>query len=372
MNQGKFMRILGGAVLASLLPNLVFAQQKSKSQNINLEKVITVEEHFVLPEVAAEEMKYLTKQNAGVPPVSDAQRELMKIVLPDNDIQDVGEKRLAFMDEAGVTIQVLSYGANSPQNITDITLANELCRKANDELLRLISLNPNRFAGFAVLPMASAEKAVAELERTTRLGLKGAMISGTFNGVFFDEPQFFPVFAKAQELGVPIFMHPAVIERDISQYYYQSEQWSAVAGLMFASAGFGWHADSGIALIRLIMSGLFDKLPNLQIISGHWGELVPFYLNRLDDQQLKTLSLKKSFTQYFKENIYITPSGFFNENQLKYAIAEIGADRIVYSGDYPFLKDKNTRRFLQNADISVSDKKKIAYQNIEKLLKLTK
>ena len=372
MNRRKFITSSTLAVGALTFPSALLAGEKSTPKH-KLKKLITIEEHFVLPQISAQVMKFLTQQNGGTSPVGEAQRELMKIVLPTNEfIAEVGEKRLQFMNKAGITMQILSYGAGSPQNITDISLAEELCQQANDQLLHLIAQNPTRFAGFSLLPMVSVEKAVKELERTTQLGLKGAMISGTINGKFLDEPVFMPIFEKAEQLGVPIFLHPAIIDKEISNYYYQNnqKQWSEVAGLMFASAGYGWHIDSGISVLRLIFSGLFDKLPNLQIISGHWGEMVPFYLNRLDDQQAKTLQLKHKISDYYKKNIYISPSGFFNENQLKYAIAEVGAERIIYAGDYPFLIDENTNSFLANSDISKKDKQKIAFENAEKLFKL--
>lgn len=108
-------------------------------------------------------------------------------------------------------------------------------------------------------------------------------------------------------------MHPAIIRPDVAKYDYQDEQWSPVAAAMFATAGFGWHVDSGVGILRLILSGIFEELPHLQIISGHWGELVPFYLNRLDDQQSKVLTLPRKISDYFRRNIYITPSGFFSE-----------------------------------------------------------
>ncbi|MDO4879807.1 MAG: amidohydrolase family protein [Capnocytophaga sp.] len=296
----------------------------------------------------------------------------MKIVLPDDAIEEVGARRLQYMDAAGISKQVLSYGAGSPQNIADVGLAAELCREANEAIAKLIQAHPTRFAGFALLPVTNAEKAAEELTYSVQqLGLKGAMISGTYNGTFFDEPQFLPLFAKAQELGVPIFMHPAIINnKPIVDYYFNSPQWSAVAGAMFATAGFGWHADAGIALIRMIISGLFDKLPNLQIISGHWGELVPFYLNRLDDQLQKTLTIERKISDYFKRNIYISPSGFFDAHQLTYAVNTVGADRILFACDYPFLIDNNAKQFLEEAPISAADKRKIAYENAEKLLKI--
>lgn len=170
---------------------------------------------------------------------------------------------------------------------------------------------------------------------------------------------------------MPIYLHPAVIRPDVAKYYYQDDRWSAVAAGMFATAGYGWHVDSGIGVLRLIMSGIFEALPNLQIISGHWGEMVPFYLNRLDDQQSKTLKLPRKISEYFKTNIYVTPSGFFSNAQLQYMLETVGADRVLYSADYPFLIDTQTRSFLDDAPISSSDRQKIGYENAARLLQLS-
>jgi uncharacterized protein len=347
----------------------VFSQNKPKEQT---KKIITIEEHFVLKNISQKVVAFNTKQNVGTQPDSLVQKELMAIVMPTlDDIADVGERRIQFMDESGIDMQVLSYGPGSPQNITDKTLALELCQEANNELANLIKMHPTRFSGFALLRVANPNAAAEELERAVRqLGLKGTMLSGTFNGRFFDEPEFFAIFSKAHELNVPLYIHPSIIEKNVAEYYYQSESWSAVAGAMFASAGYGWHLDSGIAMVRLIASGILDKLPNLKLISGHWGELAAFFLNRLDDKLGITLKLNRKISDYYKSNIFITPSGMFSENQLKFAIAEVGADNIIYSGDYPFLFDKNTKGFLEKADISKEDKEKIAYKNAEKLLGL--
>jgi len=337
-----------------------------------LNKIITIEEHFVLKNISQKVAAFNSKQNGGKALSDRVQKELMAIVLPTNDdIEDVGQRRIEFMDESGIDMQVLSYGAGGPQNITDEALAMELCQEANNELARLIKNHPLRFAGFAILPVTDPTAATKELNRAVKeLGLKGAMLSGTFNDRFFDEPEFLPIFDKAQELNVPLYMHPAIIPENIAAHYYQSNNWSAVAGAMFASAGYGWHLDAGIAIVRLIASGIFDKLPDLKLISGHWGELVPFFLNRLDDQLGKTLKLDRKISDYYKSSIYITPSGLFSETQLKYAMDEIGADNIIYSGDYPFLMDKSTRKFLEVASVSQEAKEKIGYKNAEKLLSL--
>ena len=373
MDRRNFLTATGLLGIGSALNNIpVFGKTNPKKNMKLLKKIITIEEHFVLKNISRKVTAFNIKQNGGVVPNDKVHKELMAIGLPTlDDIEDVGDRRIKFMDEAGIDMQVLSYGPGSPQNITDKTLAVELCQEANNELAHLIKLHPARFAGFAILPVADPTSAAEELNRAVKkLGLKGAMLSGTFNGRFFDEPEFQPIFSKAQELKVPLYMHPGIIQKDIAEHYYHSDNWPPVAGAMFASAGYGWHLDSGIAIVRLIASGIFDKLPSLKLISGHWGELVPFFLNRLDDQLGKTLKLGRKISDYYKSNIYITPSGLFSEAQLKYVIDELGADKIIYSGDYPFLIDKNTRRFIEAASVSREDKEKIGYKNADKLLRL--
>ena len=335
-------------------------------------KIITTEEHFTLKEISQKVLAFNTSKSTSNSSSNQVQKELMSIALPNTDvIEDIAALRIKFMDDSGIDMQILSYGPGSPQNITDKILALDLCKQANNELARLIKIYPNRFSGLAVLPMADPVEASKELERSVNLlGLKGAMLSGTYNGRFFDHPEFLPVFYKAQDLNVPLYMHPAPISENIASSYYQSDQWPAIAGAMFAGAGYGWHLDSGIGIIRLIISGIFDKLPSLKLISGHWGEMVPFYLNRLDDQLGKTLKLDRKISEYYKSSIYITPSGLFSESQLQFAISQVGSDQILYSGDYPFLIDKNTRSFLENVSILNEDKEKIGYKNAESLFHL--
>lgn len=356
----------------SLQPELLPMLLKKYPEEVRpLERVITLEEHFILPHINKQVADYLVKQNGGKPLTNPAQQELLKIILPDDAITEVGERRLRFMDEAGVTMQVLSYGAGGPQNLPDKVLATKLCREANDSLSRIVSRHPDRFAGFALLPMVDVPSAVAELERSVRqLGLRGAMISGTPFGKHLDGKAFRPLFAKAAELGVPLYLHPGAVPAPVASYYAPGEGWSDVATAMFATAGYLWHADSGLEVLRLVMSGLFEEYPSLQIISGHWGELVPFYLNRLDDQQSKVMRLPKKISEYYRSNIYLTPSGFFSEAQLRYALEVVGAERILYSADYPFLLDKETRSFLEKTNIPQRAKELIAYENAERLLKL--
>lgn len=334
-------------------------------------KIITIEEHFSSPKISA-------KMKQFQPKGSDAEKdksiqELIKHFLPNNDdIEDVGARRIKFMDEAGIDMQVISYGSGSPQGIADPKIAVELCIEANDELAQLIKQNPTRFAGFTTLPVADPVAAAAELERAVKnLGFKGALLAGTFQGNFFDAPEFFPIFEKAAELNVPVYLHPGIIDKGVADHYFKDERWSNLVNGVFPAAGFGWHMDSGIHVLRMILSGIFDKLPNLKIISGHWGEFVPVFLERLDETLYPEMTnLKRPISEYYKEHVYITPSGIFSEVQLQFAIAQIGADHIIYSGDYPYLIKKDTGDFLKNASISDEDKAKIGHLNVEKLLNL--
>jgi len=334
-------------------------------------KIITIEEHFSSAKIS-EKMKQFQPKNNDAEKDKDMQL-LIKHYLPTNDdIEDVGARRIKFMDETGIDMQVISYGSGSPQGISNPEIAAELCAEANDELAALIKQNPTRFAGFAVLPAADSVAAALELERAvTKLGFKGALLAGTFQGKFFDAPEFFPIFEKAAQLNVPVYLHPGIIDKAAANHYFTNEKWSGLVNGIFPASGFGWHMDSGIHVIRMILSGVFDKLPNLKLISGHWGEFVPFFLERLDQALYKELTcLKRNISEYYKENVYITPSGIFSETQLQFAIAQIGADHIIYSGDYPYLIDKNAGAFLKNASISEEDKEKIGHLNVEKLLNL--
>jgi predicted TIM-barrel fold metal-dependent hydrolase len=336
-------------------------------------KIITIEEHFSSASIR-EKIKQASQGGPdGNTIEGKAIQTLINHYLPTNDdIDDVGTRRIEFMDKSGVDMQVISYGSGSPQSISDAATAIQLCEEANNELAALIGKNPTRFAGFATLPVADPNAAALELERTVKhFGFKGVMLAGTHHGHFFDENVYLPIFSKAAELNVPVYMHPGIVNNDVANHYYRNESWPLLVNGIFPASGYGWHMDSGIHVVRMILSGIFDKLPNLQIISGHWGEFVPFFLTRLDSELSRVSShLKKSIGDYYKNNIYITPSGIFDEPQLKFAIEVLGADRIIYSGDYPYIIDNNTGSFLENSSISLEDKEKIAHLNVEKLLKL--
>lgn len=176
---------------------------------------------------------------------------------------------------------------------------------------------------------------------------------------------------KAAELDVPVSFHPAFIPMEVQEAYFMSDAYSFVVGSELASAGYGWHSEVGIQIMRLILSGIFDRLPNLKFISGHWGETIPTFLDRMDiilDQEIT--GLKKKVSEYYKEHVYITPSGILSTDQLEYIVKLMGADHVLYAVDYPYMKPENVSEFLMESSLTDEQKELIAFKNAERLLHL--
>ncbi|RFM26971.1 amidohydrolase [Deminuibacter soli] len=274
------------------------------------------------------------------------------------------------MDANGITMQIISY-SNQPQLLPGKE-AIPLTQDANDRLAAAIKAYPDRFGAFATLPWSAPEAAADELERAiTGLGLNGALITGrpSAEAIFLDDKRYWPVLETAARLNVPIYIHPGFPGLNIQKDYYSG--FSPLVETAFSLYGWGWHAEAGIQVIRMILSGIFDKYPNLQLIAGHWGEMVPFFLERLDMSMPKSLTkLEKNISEYFRAHVYVTPSGMFSYPQLKYVMDTIGIERILYSVDYPYIEDNGKAvAFLKNAPISQDEKEMIAYKTAERLLK---
>lgn len=333
-------------------------------------KLITFEEHFTDKRIVEANSKY-------TPPPTNQPKELTDFYKQHaafgEALLDIENIRLPFMDANRITMQILSY--TSP--VSDQVPAPEavkLCTQANDILASRIAEHPDRFAGFATLPMADPQAAASELERCVKdYHFCGTLLAGQYQGHFYDEPQFFPIFSKAAELDVPVYFHPALINPVIQDYYFKSPSWNIIVAGTFASAGYGWHMDVGLHVLRMILAGTFDKLPGLKLISGHWGELVPSFLERLDYMLTPEITgLRKKVSDYYKENIYITPSGIFSSMQLEYIVKLMGAEHVLYAVDFPYLQPKNTYEFLAEANLTQEQKELIAHGNAERILHLDK
>lgn len=332
-------------------------------------KLITTEEHLESALVSTE-IKVRTNKTS-LPNLDPALLNYMQENLPSSDIlEDTEKQRLEFMDKNDIAMEILSYGNSSPQNLP-LKDAIPLCQLANDELAKIIAKHSDRYLGLAVLPVGDPQKAASELERAiNQLGLRGVLLKGNYQKKFFDDPFFYPIFEMAEKLDVPVYFHPSFIPQEISSHYFNSPQWSGVVSGILSSAGYGWHMDIGIQIIRMITSGIFDRLPNLKIISGHWGEMVPFFLERLDDELTKYTDLKHPFSYYYKNNVYVTPSGILSEPQLQFLLTEIGADHLMYSIDYPYKTPTGIKDFLKKAKLTPEQREKIAHKTAEKLFKI--
>lgn len=334
-------------------------------------KIITLEEHYTDQRIMDANNAFNKNQPKLSPEWAEAMKFLMSRAFPGEELLDFEEKRIPYMDRQQINMQVLSY--TSP--VSDMVPAKEavkLCRFANDITKQHMDEHPDRFLGFATLPMADSKAAAEELERCVKkLGFCGVLLAGRYKGRFYNEAEFFPIFEKAAELDVPVSFHPAFIPMEVQEAYYMSDAYSFVVGSELASAGYGWHSEVGIQIMRLILSGIFDQLPNLKFISGHWGETIPAFLDRMDiilDQELT--GLKKKVSEYYKEHVYITPSGIMSVDQLEYIVRLMGADHVLYAVDYPYMKPENVYEFLMESSLTEEQKELIAHENAERLLHL--
>jgi predicted TIM-barrel fold metal-dependent hydrolase len=320
-------------------------------------RTITLEEHFATPEVlkASAELQSASRNN------------FVKAV--EDKLLDLGKVRIADMDEAGIDLQIISL-TNAGLDKLDGPRATALARDSNDKLAAAVKAYPQRFAGFAALALQEPEKAAAEFERCVRkLGFKGVLIHGTTRGVFLDDPQFTPIFEAAQALDVPIYLHPTLPPKPVEDAYFSGLP--GQLGFYLSSAAWGWHVETGLHCLRLIASGLFDRFPKLNIIIGHMGEDLPFSIARAEAVLLReTKHLKRKVGEYFQQNFYITTSGYFTVPPFLCTLQVVGADRILFSVDYPYSPNTVGRNFLNALPVSADDLGKISHGNAERLLKV--
>jgi len=281
---------------------------------------------------------------------------------------DLGGRRVADMDDQGVDVQVLSVTTPGVQNLT-AEQAVPLAREANDAIASAIADHPDRFEGFATLPTPDPEAAAAELRRAvTELGFMGAMLHGRTGPKNVDHAEYEPMWRAASELRAPIYLHPQMPVVAVRDAYYSDL--GTFASFALGGPGIGWHYEAGIQAIRMILGGVFDRNPDLQVILGHWGEVVLFYTERIEKlQDWANLGLKKPILDYFRENISYTGSGDLSERYLAWTKDVVGTDRILYATDYPFIDtDKGrARSFLETSNLTDTEKAGVGAGNWERL-----
>jgi hypothetical protein len=347
-------------------------------------KIIGFEEHYVLPALFQAlptntfKMAFDVLKDTGRFGDADPQSGLLA------GVGDLGEGRIAAMDAAGIDVQILS---NAPgAEAVEPSLAAELAGQANDTVAAAVAKHPDRFLGFATLPMRDPIAAAAELKRAVReLGFVGALINGHVNGRYLDDTFFWPVFESAEKLGVPIYLHPTVPPRQVIDACYGG--FSPAVSAVLSTAGSGWHLDTGIHCLRLILGGVFDRFPTLQIIVGHQFEALSWMAWRADYSfPPNQTGLKRTVKEYLRENFYggilpgeyadqdpgaMDPSWSLAFNAYQAMVNVIGVDRIVFTADYPYGNSKAARQFFDQMPISGADKEKIAHLNAQRLLGLS-
>jgi hypothetical protein len=273
------------------------------------------------------------------------------------------------MDEAGITVQILSNTGPGP----DLVPGSEgiaIAREMNDHLATAIARHPDRFAGFAVLPMQSPAATAAELMRTVKdLGFVGALINGTTEGRFLDHSSYDDLLAAAVELDVPIYIHPHLAPEAVRQAYYSDLE--PGAGRVLEGAGWGWHSETAIHVLRMVLAGTLDRHPRLRLIIGHMGEMLPMMLARTDEVfALDIEHLKRSISRTILDQVWLTTSGIFTEPPFLTARQTFGIDRIMFSVDYPYAPNANGRAFLDCLSLAPDDMAKLTHRNADALLKL--
>jgi predicted TIM-barrel fold metal-dependent hydrolase len=323
-------------------------------------RTITLEEHFISPGFLAGPGKDFIERlrNSGPRGARVYER-----------LNELGEKRIAEMDAAGIDMQVLSL--NSP-GVEQAEVAEQIssARESNDFLAEAIMTYPTRFAGFASLPIAAPDQAADELERCVRQqGFKGTLINGHTRGRYLDDKFFWPILERADALSVPIYLHPTIPPKAVIDASFGG--FSPAVTAMFAGPGWGWHIETAVHLIRMILGGVFDKYPKLQVVVGHLGEGIPFMLPRLHKNFPKELTkLARPVGDYLRENVHYTFGGFNFPATFQNLLQEVGVGRIMFSVDYPYGDMAEARVFLEQLPVTSGDKERIAHGNAEQLYRL--
>ncbi len=328
-------------------------------------RIIAIEEHFNIPAISSRiPREAVAARGWPAPENSTPTNQRASKLLP-----ELGEERLRSMDESGITMQVLSVAGPGAELLPEPE-AVQFARDYNDAMAETVSKNPDRFAGFAHLPVAAPGAAAQELQRAVeQLGFRGAMINGMTDNLFLDHPRFAPILEKAEQLEVPLYLHPAFPPPAVQELYYRNLP--PIVASSLASAGFGWHAEVAIHILRLIVSGTLDRFPRLQLIIGHMGETLPFMMARSESvlSQEATRS-ERTISEVLRSQVSITTSGFFTLPPLMNAIETFGTERIIFSVDYPFAENKKGRAFLDELPMQPADIERIAHGNADRLLKL--
>lgn len=322
--------------------------------NANGHRKIAIEEHFMAPDF----IDYWSKTAINISPAPFGKAR--------DALQDFGEARLANMDRNNIEKAVLSLAGPGVQAEPQTVTAVRMARRCNEFLAEQISRRPQRYAGFAHLAMQDPAAAASELERcVTELGFCGAMINGQTNGAYLDDDRFSVFWERASDLQAAVYIHPNNPPDVPYMYHNHPELFGPV---------WSWTVETGNHALRLLFSGVFDRYPDARLVLGHMGETLPYQLWRFDsrwdisNRGGMTLEMKPS--DYFRRNIYATTAGVCSDQPLRCAIDAMGADRVMFSVDYPFEKTDEAGSWIENAPLTDEERDLVCYRNAKTLLRL--
>jgi predicted TIM-barrel fold metal-dependent hydrolase len=323
-------------------------------------RTIGTEEHFVTDEVvtawARLDPDAQDDARAGLPPGEMGER-----------LREVGERRIAAMDEAGLEVQVISLTSPGLHSLP-ADVATRLQVETNDHIAELVGTHPDRFQGFATLAMPAPAAAASELERAvTKLGLNGALVFGRTGERNLDHRHNWPVFEAAESLRAPLYIHPQLPQPRVRAALYSG--FGDAIDNAFAAFGIGWHYETGVQFLRLALAGVFDRFPDLQVVLGHWGEVVLFYLDRADGLAMQA-KLPQTFSEYARRNTYITAGGVYSQRYLRWAVEVVGVERMLFATDYPYRPgpEGGVEHFLKSAGLDQADQERVASGNWDALV----
>ncbi|KAK3072899.1 hypothetical protein LTR53_006002 [Teratosphaeriaceae sp. CCFEE 6253] len=314
--------------------------------------LITLEEHFFSTAIgSALDDKYV-EQFKAIPSL-------------EHQLKDLGDLRLSYMEKGKVSLQVISHG---PGTLTPLQ-----CQEANDQLAAAVRKNKERFAGFAVLAMSEPEEAAKELQRTvSQHGFVGALIDCHVKGRYYDGPKYETFWREAEELDVPIYIHPTWPSEDMAPRF--TGNFTGGASRSLSASGWGWHNEVALHTLRLYASGIFDKCPKLKIIIGHFGEMIPFMLDRITKLSVRWGDQQRKWKTVWDENIWITTSGVWSLDPMRCILGNTKIEHILYSVDYPFEKNENGLEWIKDLEesglVTKEQLEMISYRNAEDLLRV--
>ncbi|ATI43920.1 amidohydrolase (plasmid) [Pacificitalea manganoxidans] len=315
---------------------------------------IALEEHFMHPDF----VDYWAETRINISP------DLFGKVR--GKLEDFGDDRLAAMDEAGIEKAVLSLAGPGVQAEKDTAHAIKMARVANDFLAARMAERPDRYAGFAHIAVQDPAAAADELERCMRdLGMCGAMINGQTDGTYLDDDRYSVLWERAADLGAPIYIHPNNPVATPTMLEGHPELWGPV---------WSWTVETGSHALRILFSGVFDRYPNAKLILGHMGETLPYQLWRFDSRweisNRGDMRLEMPPSAYFKRNFWCTTAGVCSDAPLRCAIDALGADRVMFSVDYPFERAGEAGAWIDAAPLSQTEREQVTHANARALLKL--